>query len=206
MKRDGRFSRNAVSLGMWCDACCGPLSRSRFYTEPGDLPDPGGPSRAILSAWLSIRSPRPRSDIASSWRSAGRAGWCHARSGLRSAISRSSTAKDAAGCLVLKMGSGTAGRASDGSRRTHPAGSSALRVDTTTSDGTASASSAANASTEPHESCACGAFDSWGPHNEDSTSTNGGGVGRLVTPGMNPGFLSTEIEASGGPGLARCRR
>jgi hypothetical protein len=33
-KRDGRRARSDVSLGMWCDACCGPSGRSGFYTAP----------------------------------------------------------------------------------------------------------------------------------------------------------------------------
>jgi len=31
-ERDERRLWNDVSLGMWCDACCGPLGRSGFYT------------------------------------------------------------------------------------------------------------------------------------------------------------------------------
>ena len=153
-----RLLRNDVSLGMWCDACCGPWSRSRFYTDPGDLPDLGRPPRAILSAWLSIRSPKPRSAIASSWRSDGQAGWCHAPSGSRSATSPSSTARDAVGCSARKMASGTDERASDGCRRIRHAGSCAAPADITISAGTASASNAAIVSIahpEPHESCAC---------------------------------------------------
>jgi hypothetical protein len=34
-------------------------------------------------------------------------------------------------------------------------------------------------------------FDSWGPHNERGTTMPGGIAARQVTPGVNPGFLST---------------
>jgi hypothetical protein len=48
-----------------------------------------------------------------------------------------------------------------------------------------------NPGTIPHKSCACGAFDLWGPQDDDATSGPEVVVGRWLTPGMNPGFLST---------------
>jgi len=130
-RRDGRRSVNAVGFVLWCDACwVRRAGLGRFY--------------AILSGWLSTRSLMRRSAIAPWSRSDGPEVSRLGHSGSPCATSLYSTPKDAGGCLVQKMESGTAESGNAGCKPTHHEGLSVHRAATTTWDGTASASNAAS--------------------------------------------------------------
>ena len=107
----------------------GPQDRAAF----------GIPSRAILSRWRSIHSPKPRRDIERWSRTDARAICSRERSGSRCAISPCSTARDIAGCWDRRTESGTAASMSGGCRLILRAGSSALTAGITIWAGTATA-------------------------------------------------------------------
>lgn len=102
------------------------------------------PSRAILSRWRSIHSPRPRRDIERWSRTGARAICSRERSGSRCAISPCSTARDIAGCWDRRTESGTAASMNGGCRLILLAGSSALTAGTTIWAATATAWNAEN--------------------------------------------------------------
>ena len=143
--------------------------RRRFYTPPSQVltnPPPGragcataspasgegersgySPDLAILSTWLSIRSAK-RSCVIGTWSKS--AGWGRSRRGRSASPCATSPcwmARDGAGCSALKTASGTAESVSAGCKLTLLDVWFARRADTTTWEGTASASSAASAST-----------------------------------------------------------
>jgi len=125
--RDGR--QIEMSFGMWCDACCGPLSRLDSTL-----------SRAAYSrAWRSIHSLKPRSDTGIWSMSVGPEPCRRVPFASRYEIWLCSTTRAGAGCWGQRTASGTGGRTSGGCRRIRRGGWSVRRAGTTTSGGIASA-------------------------------------------------------------------